>query len=73
MALELVGRGWAAWEPNPRHRRAPLLACTDSGRCHAASLDAAAVARLNAWAADRDPAELRAAARLLRALAAARG
>lgn len=43
---ELAARGWLAFAPNPRHRRAKLVVLTDRGR----DLYAAASARQAPWA-----------------------
>lgn len=68
LADSLLAEGLLERRPNPRHRRAPLLALTASGRRRAAAVAAGQAERLNAVAARLEPGELRAAARLLRGI-----
>lgn len=78
VAADLIRQGWLEALPNPRHRAAPLLALTGRGRARQEALVAAESRHLDALARGLDPAELRAARRLLarlgqRARAAPRG
>ena len=68
VANDLLRRGWVEARPNPRHRRAPLLAPTARGRERSEALRGEQAARLNELAANLDAGALRAAARLLRSL-----
>jgi DNA-binding MarR family transcriptional regulator len=70
VAHDLRRAGLVAFQPNPRHRRAPCLSLTERGEEQLAALRAADAAWSNALARGLDAGALRAAARTLRLLRA---
>lgn len=72
LARTLAEEGWVELQPNPRHRRAPLLALTHRGEEIYRELARREAEGLNQLAAGCDAAELHAAARLMRGLLQAR-
>jgi DNA-binding MarR family transcriptional regulator len=65
LANDLGRQGLVERLPNPRHRRAPLLALTERGLNRHRARSTGEAERLNALARGLDPSEIRAAARVL--------
>ena len=68
LASALMEDGWVEAEPNPRHRRAPLLGLTAAGLAAYRDLARAEADRLNELARGLKADDVRAASRVVEAL-----